>query len=161
MKTPDKPQVASKLKLPDGTVIDADNLDQEDKEAYIEFAIHLAAPRLAKMLAGQLSYAKQQDKTVTSQKYDDLYFNLPVTLTVKEAAEFLRCSSYKIYEMCRVYQGRFFPHVRLGSRVVIPRAGFIEFIEAGGLEGYKKKIEEADAEHKRQEVKHKSRSAPP
>lgn len=161
MKTPDKPQTSIILRLPDGSVIDADTLDQEDKEAYIEFGIHLAAPMLAKMLASKLSFVKQKDKTEYSQKNNDLYFNLPVTLTVKEAADFLRCSTYKIYEMCRIYQGRFFPHVRLGSRVVIPRAGFIEFIEAGGLERYKKKIEEADAEHKRQEVKHKSRSAPP
>lgn len=109
MKTPDKPQIAMKLKLPDGTVIDADTLDHEDKEAYIEFAIHLAAPMLAKMLVGKLSFVKQQDKVVPSQKYDELYFNLPVTLNVKEAAEFLRCSTHKIYEMCRIYQGRFFP----------------------------------------------------
>jgi hypothetical protein len=52
MKIPDKPQTVTKLKLPDGTVIDADALDQEDKEAYIEFAIHLMAPQLAKMFAG-------------------------------------------------------------------------------------------------------------
>lgn len=161
MKTPDKPQTATKLRLPDGSVIDAEVLDQEDREAYIEFAIHLAAPKLAKLLAGELSSVKQRDKTVLSQKYDDLYFNLPVTLTVKEAAEFLRCSTYKIYEMCRIYQGRFFPHVRLGSRVVIPRAGFIQFIEAGGLEGYRKKIEDADVERKRQEEKRRSRGAPP
>lgn len=160
MKTTDKPQTVTKLKLPDGTVIDADDLDQEEKEAYIEFAIHLAAPRLAKMLAGEISPVKQ-DKSVSLQKNDDIYFNLPVTLTVKEAAEFLRCSTYKIYEMCRIYQGRFFPHVRIGSRVVIPRNGFIEFIEAGGLEGYRKKVEELTEERKLQEIKRKSRSTPP
>ncbi len=81
---------------------------------YIEFAIHLAAPVLAKLLAGEAVSSSIQKELATTPN-DNLYFDLPQTLTPKEAASFLRVSTSNIYEMCRRWQGKFFPHVKVGS----------------------------------------------
>lgn len=52
---PDVVKVITILKLEDGTVIDASELSSEQREAYIEFAIHLAAPKIAKLITQGMS----------------------------------------------------------------------------------------------------------
>lgn len=151
-----KPKTVTKLKLHDGTVIDAEDLDYDEKIAFIEFAIHLAAPVLAKTLAGTVSIDKSNDKPATEPN-DSLYFDLPQNLTAKEAAEFLRVSPYKIYEMTKIYGGKFFPHVKVGSRIIIPRDRLIEWINEGGIEGYRRKVENADLEHQKQRIRQKQK----
>lgn len=47
---PQKIEIITKIKLPDGQIIDSDLLSEEEKTAYIEFAIHLAAPALSKII---------------------------------------------------------------------------------------------------------------
>lgn len=48
----------TKLKIGD-TVIDARDLDHDEKVAFIEFAIHLAAPRIARLLPERLRQLKK------------------------------------------------------------------------------------------------------
>ena len=147
-----KPKTIAKLKFTDGTIIDAEDLDYEEKVAYIEFAIHLAAPILAKTIAGAVSQDK--DKPVTTPN-DNLHFDLPQNLTAKEAADFLRVSPGKIYEMTRIYNGKYFPHVKVGSKIIIPRNSFIEWINEGGIDGYRRKKENAALEYQKQKIKQK------
>ena len=50
---------------------------------------------------------------------------LPLTLNDREAAEVLRISKSKVYELARTES---FPAVRIGKRVVIPRDKLIQWI---------------------------------
>lgn len=79
-------QVVTKLKFPDGTIIDGYSLSPEERTAFTEFAIHLAAPSLAQNLV--MGFNKQKVNEKPSNKHDNLYFVLPTTLTAKEAARF-------------------------------------------------------------------------
>ena len=49
--------------------------------------------------------------------------DLPLTINAREAAEVLRISNSKVYELA---QSESFPAVRIGKRVVIPRDKLIE-----------------------------------
>jgi len=51
--------------------------------------------------------------------------DLPLTLKAREAAEVLRISKSKVYELARTES---FPAVRIGKRVVIPRDKLIEWM---------------------------------
>ena len=53
--------------------------------------------------------------------------DLPLTLKVREAAEVLRISKSKVYELARTES---FPAVRIGKRVVIPRDKLIQWMNA-------------------------------
>ncbi len=76
----------------------------------------MAAPRIAQLLAGEVQTEEEPKITDT----DHLLFEMPPTLTVKEVAEYLRVSPRKLYDMCRIYQGKFFPHFRVGKNFKIP-----------------------------------------
>lgn len=52
---------------------------------------------------------------------------LPLTLKAHEAAEVLRISKSKVYELARTES---FPAIRIGKRVVIPRDKLIEWMNA-------------------------------
>ena len=51
--------------------------------------------------------------------------DLPLTLNAREAAEVLRISKSKVYELA---QSESFPAIRIGKRVVIPREKLIEWM---------------------------------
>jgi len=51
--------------------------------------------------------------------------DLPLTLKAREAAEVLRISKSKVYELARTES---FPAVRIGKRVVIPRDKLIQWM---------------------------------
>ena len=53
--------------------------------------------------------------------------DLPLTLKAREAAEGLRISKSKVYELARTES---FPAVRIGKRVVIPRDKLIQWMNA-------------------------------
>lgn len=53
--------------------------------------------------------------------------DLPLTLNAREAAEVLRISKSKVYELA---QSESFPAIRIGKRVVIPRDKLIEWMNA-------------------------------
>ena len=59
--------------------------------------------------------------------------DLPLTLNAREAAEVLRISKSKVYELA---QSESFPAIRIGKRVVIPRDKLIQWMnaQAGGTE---------------------------
>ena len=59
--------------------------------------------------------------------------DLPLTLNAREAAEVLRISKSKVYELA---QSVSFPAIRIGKRVVIPRDKLIEWMnnQAEGIE---------------------------
>ena len=50
---------------------------------------------------------------------------LPLTLNAREAADVLRISKSKVYELA---QSESFPAIRIGKRVVIPRDKLIEWM---------------------------------
>ena len=50
---------------------------------------------------------------------------LPLTLNAREAAEVLRISKTKVYELA---QSESFPAIRIGKRVVIPRDKLIQWM---------------------------------
>ena len=52
---------------------------------------------------------------------------LPLTLNAREAAEVLRISKSKVYELA---QSESFPAIRIGKRVVIPRDKLIQWMNA-------------------------------
>ena len=146
-----KPQ--TKIKIGD-TVIDASDLDYDEKVAFIELAIHLAAPRIAHLLAGELQ--AEEPKTTET---DHLLFEMPPTLTVKEVAEYLRVSPSKIYDMCRIYHGKFFPHFRVGKNFKIPRDKFIEWINNGGLDYYQQGVASEDLKREQKVIKQEQASS--
>ena len=51
--------------------------------------------------------------------------DLPLTLNAREAAEVLRISKSKVYELA---QSESFPAIRIGKRVVIPHDKLIQWI---------------------------------
>ena len=51
--------------------------------------------------------------------------DLPLTLNAREAAEVLRISKSKVYELARTES---FPAIRIGNRVVIPRDKLIQWM---------------------------------
>ena len=53
--------------------------------------------------------------------------DLPLTLKAREAAELLRISKSKVYELARTES---FPAIRIGTRVIIPRDKLIEWMNA-------------------------------
>ena len=53
--------------------------------------------------------------------------DLPLTLKAREAAEVLRISKSKVYELAHTES---FPAVRIGKRVVIPRDKLIQWMNA-------------------------------
>lgn len=124
----------TKLKIGD-TVIDARDLDHNEKVAFIEFAIHLAAPRIAELLAGEV-----QTEELKTTEHDNLLFEMPPTLTVQEVADYLRVSKSRIYEMCRIHHGKFFPHFKVGKSIKVPRDKFIDWINNGGLDHYQQGV---------------------
>ncbi|UMZ72538.1 helix-turn-helix domain-containing protein [Natranaerofaba carboxydovora] len=101
-------------------------------------------------LAGEVE--ESQDEPYTEEN-DDLYFDLPPILTVKEAAEFLRVSTHTVYEMCRVYHGKFFPHFKIGNQIKIPRDKFVEWIKNGGINNYKENVASEDSKRHTQKVR--------
>lgn len=58
---------------------------------------------------------------------------LPLTLNAREAAQVLRISKSKVYELA---QSESFPAIRIGKRVVIPRDKLIQWMnnQAEGVE---------------------------
>ena len=53
--------------------------------------------------------------------------DLPLTLNAREAAEVLRISKSKVYELA---QSESFPAIRIGKRVVIPRDKLIQWMNS-------------------------------
>lgn len=51
--------------------------------------------------------------------------DLPLTLNAREAAQVLRISKSKVYELA---QSESFPAIRIGKRVVIPRDKLIQWM---------------------------------
>ena len=51
--------------------------------------------------------------------------DLPLTIKAREAAEVLRISKSKVYDLARTES---FPAVRIGKRVVIPRDKLIQWM---------------------------------
>lgn len=56
------------------------------------------------------------------KNYDDL----PLTLTVPEVSEALGISRAAAYELVR---SKGFPHMRIGTRILVPKDKFIQWIE--------------------------------
>ena len=138
---PMKPETKTTIKIGD-TVIDAEDLSQEERSAIIELAIHLAAPKLSELLAGVVSKKASENKVdeYSTSEHDKLLFELPPILSVQEVAEYLRVSKQKIYEMCRAYDGNLFPSFKIGNRFRIDRTEFIEWLKNGGMNNYEEKI---------------------
>ena len=57
------------------------------------------------------------------------------TLTVAQAASLLQVDKMKIYDLCHCPSSGF-PHLRLGRRIVIPRASFEAWVEARAQEQF-------------------------
>ena len=126
------------------TVINADDLKQEEKAAIIELAIHLAAPQIANYLAGVP--LKTETQTPVTTEHDKILFELTPVLSVQEVADYLRISKQKIYEMCRAYGGKLFPSFKIGNRFRIDRDEFLEWLRSGGMNNYEEKIAALEAE---------------
>ena len=58
-------------------------------------------------------------------KYTDLH-DLPLTLTAQEVGEALGISRAAAYELVR---SKGFPHMRIGTRILVPKDNFIQWIE--------------------------------
>lgn len=144
----DTVKVISMLKLDNGVVIDSQELSPEQRQAYIEFAIHLAAPRLAKLLSEGLPASTQSKEEASAA--NEAFFTYPPMMTVKQAAEFLNVGESTVREMERRWQGKFFPAVRMGSSIRIPRDELIQWVKSGGINKYKEEIAKADAEYEQQ-----------
>ena len=142
-----KCQLEVRLTLPNGLTVTAESLGPEERVAFIEFAIHLAAPTLARVFVPR-SMRDEPVRTQTSSG-DRLRDELPPALTVKETGKLLRVSTSAVYEMCRRWQGRFFPCIRIGRKIIVPRDQLIEWINAGGIEGYQRRVQDADREYER------------
>ena len=61
-------------------------------------------------------------KETTYKSYDDL----PLMLTVPEVGEVLGISRAGAYELVR---SNGFPHVKIGTRIVVPKEKFIQWID--------------------------------
>lgn len=55
------------------------------------------------------------------------YQDLPLTLTVPEVSEVLGISRAAAYELVRTKR---FPHIKIGTRILIPRDKFLDWIDA-------------------------------
>ncbi|MFA7078112.1 MAG: helix-turn-helix domain-containing protein [Syntrophomonas sp.] len=152
-KTKDLPtdtvKVVTMLRLDNGVVIDAEELTAEQREAYIEFAIHLAAPSIAKMLSHGIV---QNDGQAILDRHvvNEAFFDYPPMMTVKQAAELLNVGQSTVREMERRWNGKFFPAVRMGNSIRIPRDELIQWVKEGGINKYKEEIARADAEYEEQ-----------
>ncbi|MDQ7791405.1 MAG: helix-turn-helix domain-containing protein [Clostridia bacterium] len=117
------------LRLPNGTVLTPKDMSLEERIAYLEALIHLSAPTLARMLAGETVKSGEplkQDGGMAAVRGQ--YSDLPAVLTIAEAAEVLKVGKSTVYEMTRRWGGKFFPHFRLGNTIRIPRDKLIEWI---------------------------------
>lgn len=157
---PDVVKVITILKLEDGTVIDASELSSEQREAYIEFAIHLAAPKIAKLITQGVSQQLSGFDAAEQPNINEAYYKYPVMMTTKEAAEMLNVSESMIRQMERRWNGKFFPAVRMGSKIRIPRDELIQWIKDGGMNKYHEEIKKADEEYERQKYRYSSSSKP-
>lgn len=119
----DTAKVITMLKLDNGVVIDSEELTPEQRQAYIELAIHLAAPRIAKLLSEGSPILKEDIDT--DKATNEAFFKYPAMMTVKQAAEFLNVGESTVREMERRWHGKFFPAVRMGSAIRIPRDDLI------------------------------------
>ena len=128
-----KPETRTTIKIGD-TVINIEDLEQDEKVAIIELAIHLAAPQIASTLAG-VQVQKEVEERVTTE-HDKMLFDMPPILSVQEVADYLRISKQKIYEMCRAYGGELFPSFKIGNRFRIDRDEFLEWLKDGGMSKY-------------------------
>ena len=54
------------------------------------------------------------------------YQDLPLTLTAPEVGEVLGISSASAYELVR---SKGFPHMKIGSRILVPRDKFLAWID--------------------------------
>lgn len=132
-----KPETRTTIKIA-GTVINVEDLEQEEKVAIIELAIHLAAPQIANLLAGQPLKTEIDEPKTT--EHDEKLFDMPPVLSVQEVADYLRISKQKIYEMCRAYGGELFPSFKIGNRFRINRDELLEWLKGGGMQNYEDKI---------------------
>ena len=139
-------RVITMLQLENGSVVDAGELTDQQRKAYIEFAIHLAAPRIARYQAHAENH-KESAEIKDLQHVNEGYFRYPPMMTVKQAAEFLSVGVSTVREMERRWQGRFFPAVRMGSSIRIPRDELKQWVKEGGINKYKDEIAKADAEY--------------
>lgn len=142
----DTVKVITMLKLDNGVVIDSEELTSDQREAYIEFAIHLAAPRIAKLLA-HCEFTSRTEEIRTANPINEDFFKYPPMMTVKQAAELLSVGESTVREMERRWQGKFFPAVRMGNSIRIPRDELIQWVKEGGINKYKEEIAKADAEY--------------
>lgn len=147
----DAVKVVTMLKLEDGVVVDSQELTEEQRLAYIEFAIHLAAPKLAKLLLEVSIGTTEANKT--NNVANEALFKYPAMMTVKQVAEFLNVSESTIREMERRWHGKFFPAVRMGNRIRIPRDELVQWIKDGGINKYREEIARADAEYEEEKRK--------
>lgn len=145
----DTVKVIIMLKLDNGVVIDSEELTPEQREAYIEFAIHLAAPKIAKLLS-QSGLVKEVQETQSEHPVNEAFFKYPPMMTVKQAAELLNVGESTVREMERRWNGKFFPAVRMGNSIRIPRDELIQWVKDGGINKYKEEIAKADAEYEEQ-----------
>ncbi|AKA72362.1 helix-turn-helix domain-containing protein [Clostridium scatologenes] len=150
-------KVITMLKLDNGVVIDSEELTPEQKEAYIEFAIHLAAPKIAKYIA-EGGLVKAPGEVCSEQLVNEAFFNYPPMMTVKQAAKFLNVGESTVREMERRWNGKFFPAVRMGSSIRIPRDELIQWVKDGGINKYKEEIAKADAEYEEQKRRNRGQS---
>lgn len=147
----DSVKVATMLKLEDGVVIDSQELTEDQRLAYIEFAIHLAAPKLAKLLSEVSEGVTEVDNT--NNITNEALFKYPAMMTVKQVAEFLNVSESTIREIERRWHGKFFPAVRMGNSIRIPRDELVQWIKDGGINKYREEIARADAEYEEEKRK--------
>jgi len=139
-----KPESKTTIKI-GNAVLNAEDLDHEDKAAIIELALHLAAPKIAALLVGSISKEienEEENKSRETNKHDKLLFEMPEVLTVQEVADYMRVCKSKVYEMCRAYGGELFPNFKVGNRYKIPRNEFIEWLNMGGMHSFDKQIED-------------------
>lgn len=57
------------------------------------------------------------------------FSDLPLVLTPRETAKLLRCGKSTIYELIRCNK---ITHLRLGRRILIPRASLMTMLEGAG-----------------------------
>ena len=62
---------------------------------------------------------------MSENKYTDFH-DLPLTLTAQEVGEVLGISRASAYELVR---SRGFPHIRIGTRILVPKDKFIQWID--------------------------------
>lgn len=67
----------------------------------------------------------QEDKEMRESKFEN-YDDLPLTLTAPEVGEVLGISRASAYELVRS-QG--FPSMRIGTRILVPKDKFIQWID--------------------------------